>query len=46
MAASQWVSRGFHRLGLFLAAIIVLVGGYYWVATASRLEKNCAAKNL
>jgi hypothetical protein len=27
MSTSQRVSRGFHRLGLFLAAIILLVGG-------------------
>jgi hypothetical protein len=25
------VSRGFHRLGLFLAVTIVLVGGCYWL---------------
>jgi hypothetical protein len=33
MGASQRVSRGFHRLGLFLAAII-LIGGSYWVFSA------------
>jgi hypothetical protein len=27
MSTSQRVSRGFHRLGLFLAAILLLVGG-------------------
>jgi hypothetical protein len=40
MAASQGVSRGFHRLGLFLAAIIVLVGGYYWVVSASEVANQ------
>ena len=37
MAASQRLSRGFHRLGLFLAAIILLIGGSYWVLSASDL---------
>ena len=27
MGTSQRVSRGFHRLGLFLAAVLLLVGG-------------------
>jgi len=40
MAASQRVSRCFHRLGLFLAAIIVLVGGYYWVVSASEVANQ------
>jgi hypothetical protein len=34
---SQRVSRGFHRLGLLLAAIILLIGGSYWVFSASYL---------
>jgi hypothetical protein len=34
MSTSQRVSRGFHRLGLFLAAIILLIGGSYWVFSA------------
>ncbi|MGA8433592.1 MAG: hypothetical protein WB713_02135 [Methyloceanibacter sp.] len=40
MAASKRVSRGFHRLGLFLAAIIVLVGGYYWVVSAGEVANQ------
>jgi hypothetical protein len=28
------VSRGFHRLGLFLAALIVLIGASYWLIQA------------
>ena len=43
MAASQGVSRGFHRLGLFLADIIVLVGGYYWVVSASEVANQTGA---
>ncbi len=31
------VRRGFHRLGLFLAAIILLIGGSYWVISASQV---------
>jgi hypothetical protein len=34
VGASQRVSRGFHRFALFLAAMILLVGGYYWVVSA------------
>ena len=37
MAASQRVSRGFHRLGLLLAAIILLIGGSYWVSQAAEV---------
>jgi hypothetical protein len=29
MSTSQRVSRGFHRLALFLAAIPLLIGGYF-----------------
>jgi hypothetical protein len=31
---SQRLSRGFHRLGLFLAAILLIVGGWFSVLTA------------
>ena len=34
MSASQRVSRGFHRLGLFLAAIPLLVGGALVITSA------------
>ena len=34
MSTSQRVGRGFHRLGLFLAAIPLLVGGWFSVLTA------------
>jgi len=37
VAASQRVSRGFHRLGLFLAAIILLIGVSYWVFQAAEV---------
>jgi len=37
VAASQRVSRGFHRLGLLLAAIILLIGGSYWVSQAAEV---------
>ena len=40
MAELKRVSRGFHRLGLFLAAIIVLVGGYYWVVSAGEVANQ------
>jgi hypothetical protein len=36
MAASR-VSRGFHRLGLLLAAIILLLGGSFWVISANQV---------
>ena len=31
MSTSQRVSRGFHRLGIFLAIIILLIGVPYWL---------------
>jgi hypothetical protein len=31
MAMSERINRGFHRLGLFLAAIIVLIGASFWL---------------
>ena len=34
MATSQRLSRGFHRLALFLAAVPLLVGGWFAVLTA------------
>jgi hypothetical protein len=30
MSTAQRVSRGFHRLGLFLASAIFLLGSYRW----------------
>jgi hypothetical protein len=40
MAASLRLSRGFHRLGLFLAAIPLLVGGSLSVLNASHYANN------
>ena len=49
MATSQRLSRGFHRLALFLAAILLLVGSALAAEGASPeidgkalLQKNCA----
>jgi len=45
MSASQKLSRGFHRLALFLAAIPLLVGGYFSVFSAL-LEPSYAGHRL
>ena len=43
MSSSQRVSRGFHRLGLFLAAITLVVGSIASLYIASDIASNAHA---
>jgi len=45
MAASQRDSRGFHRLGLFLAAIPLLIGGTWSVISALNEAAPASSEN-
>ena len=45
MSASQRVSHGFHRLGLFLAAIPLLVGGALVITSAIGKANSASAEH-